>query len=197
MSDSSHQQGAPHLSSPPGPDSPPPGALNPYQSPEAAIAPDKPLIAQGVLTQTMLDDLKRASPWIKFVAVLGFVASGLTALSGVFIFAWIPFAGMSWRQLQMFGFESLGLVGAGFSVTMTVLFIGAALLIFYPSLFMYRFGEKIRSYLRTGSEQELELAFKNNRFLWKFFGIVCIIYIAFLPGLIIVSTIVGVVAAFS
>jgi hypothetical protein len=169
-------------------------AINPYKSPETAAAPVIPLVAQGALTETMLIYLKQASPWIRFVAVLGFISAGLTALSGIFFFALIPLTSQSWEHVSSFG--SFSVLGASFAGGMVLLFIAGAAVIFFPSLYMYRFGEKIRSYLRTGTEQDLEQAFKNNKSLWKFFGIACIVYMAFLPVMIIGAIIAGVLAAF-
>jgi hypothetical protein len=66
-------------------------------------------------------------------------------------------------------------------------FIGAGVVMFFPALFTFRFGVKIRSYVSTGLEAELELAFRNNMSLWKFNGILTIIGIAAIPVLTIVS----------
>jgi len=74
---------------------------------------------------------------------------------------------------------------------MVVLCLIGALLIFVPSLFLYKTGGRIRSYLRTGADQDLEQAFKNNMSFWKFAGIICIIQLAFLPLLIIGGIIAG------
>jgi hypothetical protein len=45
--------------------------------------------------------------------------------------------------------------------------------------------------MRTGAEQDLELAFKNNKSLWKFIGILAIIQLAIIP----VTMIFGIIAA--
>ena len=171
-------------------------AVNPYQSPEAAAVPMKPLVAQGSLTETMLIYLKGASPWLRFVGILGFVASGLTALGSIIFLILIPLMGQVWEEVP--GFEAFGAAfSAFFSVSMMVLCLAGGVLMFFPAFFTYRFGDKIRSYLRTGTDQDLELAFKNNRSLWKFNGIICIIYLAFVPLMIIVGIIIAVVAALS
>jgi hypothetical protein len=164
--------------------------INPYQRPEAAIVP---LSAQGgaFLTETMLFYLKEASPWLRFMGIMGFIGSGLTVLWGIGAFALIPLITQVWEQVP--GFDFLGGI---FSAGMAVFFIAGGALIFLPSLFIYRFGEKIRSYLRNGMETELEQALKNNKSLWKFCGIACIVYLAFIPLLIIGTIIVGVAAAF-
>ena len=169
-------------------------AVNPYQGPETTPVPDAPLVSQGNLTETMLIYLKGASPWLRFVGILGFISAGLTALSGLAIFAIIPMMGQRWNAIP--GFEVLGgTFGAIFSVTMAVFSLGGGVLMFFPSLFIYRFGDRIRSYLRTGTDQELELALRNNKALWKFCGILCIISLAFIPVAMIVSVVAVIVSA--
>ena len=169
-------------------------AENPYRSPETAAASERPLAAQGVLTETMLIHLKGASPWLRFIGILGFIGVGMTALGGLSVLAIFPMMGEIWDEIP--GFESFGSVfGAAFGGTIAVFYLGAAVLIFFPSLFIYRFGEKIRSFLRTGMEQDLEQAFRNNKSLWKFYGILCIISLAFIPVMIIVGIIAAVAIA--
>ena len=167
--------------------------VNPYQSPGTAAAPVKPLVAQGSLTETMLIYLKGASPWLRFIGILGFIGTGTTALWGIFFFTAGLVTGQVWNQIP--GFNSLteinGNVGVAFTVLMGLLTVGLAALIFFPSRYTYRFGAKIRIYLREGREQDLEMAFKNNKSLWKFYGIIGIVYLAFIP----VTIIIGIIAA--
>ena len=81
-------------------------------------------------------------------------------------------------------------------IVYSLYFIGAGVLMFFPAFFTYKFGVKIRAFTRTNSEQELELAFKNNKSLWKFNGILTIIGLAIIP-LVIILGIIAVVAAFA
>ena len=170
-------------------------AVNPYQSPEAALNPVNPLTAQGILTEPMLICLKGASPWLRFIGILGFIGAGFTTLSGLSLFAILPMISRLWGEIP--GFEAVfsGFWGAALSGTTAVFCVGGGALMFFPSLFIYRFGEKIRSYLRTGADADLELAFKNNKSLWKFAGIVSIIELAFIPIFIIAGIIIAVVMA--
>ena len=168
--------------------------VNPYQSPETIVAPVKPLVAQGVLTETMLMYLKGASPWLRFIGIMGFIVAGFTAIGSVSMLALIPIMGQIWQGIP--GFEMFGsFFNTAISGTMIIFSIGGALVMFFPSLFTYRCGEKIRSYMKTGTEKELELALKNNKSIWKFYGIVCIVYLAFIPVVIIMTVIVGVATA--
>ena len=171
-------------------------AVNPYQSPEAAVVPEKPLAIQGSLTETMLIYLKGAAPWLRFVGILGFIGAGLIVLMGFSMAPIVSVMNRAWAEIP--GFESLdGVFSATFSGFTMVMLIGAGLLLFFPSLYIFRFGEKIRSYLSTGTDKDLELAFQNNKSFWKFVGIICIIQLAFIPILIIGGVIAALVVVFS
>ena len=170
-------------------------SVNPFESPVTTVVPVKPLIAQGNLTETMVIYLKGASPWLRFVGILGFVSAGITALSGVLLFALFPLMEELWGEIPGFESSFSGALGAVFGGSMAVFCIIGGLIILFPSLFIYRFGEKIRSYLRTGTDQYLELALKNNKSLWKFLGIFTIVELAFIPLLIIAGIIIAVATA--
>ena len=169
-------------------------AVNPYQSPETSAVTEKPGISQGNITETMLIYLKEASPWLRFIGILGFIGCGMTAIWGVFLIVLIPIFGQVWESVP--GFEAFcafgGAMGLAFGGIFGVLIIGSSLLIFFPSLFVYRFGDKIRTYLRSGTDRDLEQALKNNKSLWKFYGIICIVYLAFVPVMVVFSIIAGV-----
>ena len=171
-------------------------AVNPYQSPETVAVPEKPLTAQGTLTESMLLYLKGASPWLMFLGILGFIGAGFMVLGGIIFMALAPMMTGVWSEVP--GMEEAGkYLGAAFSGGIAVIYIGIGVLLFFPAFFKYRFGEKIRSYLRTGMEQELELAFRNNKSLWKFLGIISIIELAVIPVMIIVGIIAAVAIAVS
>jgi len=166
--------------------------VNPFQITETPAAPIKPIVAQGTLTETMLFYLKGASPWLKFIGILGFIGSGFCALGGIIFFVSSSFIGQIWDNTSDFGvFGSF--FGSSFGIIFSLLYIGMAAIVFFPALFIYRFGDKIRSYLLTGAEQELEQAFKNNKSFWKFMGIIYIIYLALIP-IFFIFTIVGALA---
>ena len=151
--------------------------VNPYQSPEAVVVQDNVPAAQGALTEATLIQLKGASPWLRFVGILGFIWAGFTVLIGIVFLVLVPLFTQSIVGLEPFD----GIMDAVYWVIIAVFTIIAGGVMGLPALYMYRFGERIRGYLRTGAEQELETAFKNNRFFWKFTGIVCIVSLAFFP----------------
>ena len=154
-----------------------------YNSPQAPIVPERKLAA-GSLTETMLLYLKEAAPWLKFIGIIGFISCGLIAFGSLTLIIVSIAASATLSGLINFPIW-----------LMSPLYIGVGFLIFFPSLFMYRFGDKIRKYQFSSAEEDLEEAFKNNKSLWKFFGILCIVNLATVPIFLVISIVVGVAAA--
>lgn len=153
---------------------------NPYESPQAEISSVKPLTTQGVLTETMLFYLKGASPWLRFVGIAGFIMLGLYAIIGLTMIIGVQSFGAAIPGWP-------GVMGAGFGVV----YLGAIALMFFPVFFIFQFGRKIKSYVHTGNEEDLEQAFKNNKSFWKFTGILSIISL----GLVVITVLFGGIAA--
>jgi hypothetical protein len=74
-------------------------------------------------------------------------------------------------------------------------FLGAIALMFFPVLFIFRFGQKIKSYVHTGNEGDLEQAFKNNKSFWKFTGILSIISLGFVAITVLFGGIAAIIGA--
>jgi len=156
---------------------------NPYKSPETTVVPEKVQGGSG-LTETMLGYLKEASPWMRFIGILGFIGAGFTCLIGI-IFAVASSALTDFTE----GFGN-------FPVWLLSLFyIGLGAVLFFPARFTYNFGAKLRNFQFSGSDEDLEAAFKNNKSLWKFQGILYIVYLALIPFLIVVAIVVATAAA--
>jgi hypothetical protein len=137
----------------------------------------------------MLAYLKKAAPWMRFIGILGFIGSGLVTLGGLVAMVFIPVSGYVPDELSDFG-EHAGLIG----VAAGLYFILLAALYFFPSLYAYRFGAGIRDYLSSGVDQHLEIAFRSNKSLWKFQGILAIAGLALIP-LAVIAGIIAIVAA--
>jgi len=156
--------------------------VNPYNSPESPIVPEKAQNA-GNLTETMLTYLREASPWMRFIGILGFIYCGFMVIGGL-----ISMAGVAAASSILNEFFT-------FPVFLVIPFyLLMAVIVFFPSLFTYNFGTKIRKYQFSNSDDDLEQAFKNNKSLWKFYGILCIISLAIFPVIIILAIVIGVAA---
>ncbi|MDR1099670.1 MAG: hypothetical protein LBL28_04240 [Treponema sp.] len=168
--------------------------MNPYQSPQNPVNPAADV--SGRLTETMERYLKGASPWLRFIGIVGFISVGFMGLAGIIFLIALPLIGNIWGDIP--GLEEYsGTAGSIVGITMGVYLFIIAALCFFPALFTYKFGDKIRAYLQSRTEGELETAFKNNKSLWKFSGILTIIGLAFIPVTIIITIVVGIAAALS
>jgi hypothetical protein len=159
-------------------------ADNPYESPQTEANAINPLSGK-VLTENMLLHLRTAAPWLRFVGIVGFVFTGLSVIG--FLAA---IAGMDFLE-SIFGGEGAAVTKLLFGVYI----LPSSSVEFFLSLFTYRFGMRIQSYLRSGDNVDLENAFRNNKNLWTFMGVLCIILLAFTALLIFISILTAVIAS--
>ena len=145
---------------------------NPYKSPEAAASGG--VEQEGKLTVAMVRYLKEASPWIRFIGVLGYIGTALIAIGGI---AMLAGGGQIMGAIPGFG---------GMGALIGIVYLGTAVVVFFLSRFCHRFGSKIKRYAVGHQLEDLEEAFRNNKSLWKFYGILVIIYLALIPVLIAV-----------
>ena len=162
------------------------GNSNPYQSPEAPIVPEN--TQSGVLTGTMLSYLKEASPWLRFLGILGYISFGIICLCTIILFITV-LAGTSDGIASELGLGFLGAIGG---VVILLVYGLMAVLVFFPAHFTYKFGAHIKFFFRDYSKGDLEIAFKNNKSLWLFYGILAIIYLAIIPITLIIVVILAV-----
>ena len=161
------------------------GSENPYESPQSEINTVDPLSGR-VLTEDMIYFLKGASPWLRFVGIAYFIFTGILAALGLAMIV-----GLRTFVSSIPGFEDF--VSPVFLLNVLV----AAATTFFPALFMFRTGKKIKSYLFTGNSSDLEAAFKNNKSLWTFTGVLMIIVLAFVAIVIFAALVAALIGAFA
>jgi hypothetical protein len=159
---------------------------NPYQSPDTPIIPETSQNTGISFSVTMLQYLNEASPWLRFVGILGYIGSGMTAIGGII-------AAIAMTAVAGFAGELSAFPAWVFSFV----YIPLGVLFFFPAHFTYNFGKKIRDYKFSNAIEDIELALKNNKSLWKFYGILCIIYLAIIPLFFVLAIVGGVVALIS
>jgi len=137
--------------------------------------------------QSSMSYLKDAARWARFLAIVGFIFCGLfvlfailagTALSGLF---------------NTMGTTSTfaGGIGAGM---IAFIYIVIALLNFFPCLYLYNFGTRMKVALRNNDQEQLIVSFKNVRAFFRFVGVLMVIGICFWV-LALLITIIGASAA--
>lgn len=119
--------------------------------------------------------LKETAMWSRFLAIAGFVVSGLYVVIAIF-------AGTLMSGLTK-GMGSAGLMGAS-TLTIIYLFFGGIGLV--VSLFKYRFATHMKTALQSSEQESLNSAFLNLKFVFRFYGIVMMLLLALmLLGIII------------
>lgn len=115
--------------------------------------------------------LYETAKWATFLAILGFIGSGIVALVAVFAGTFLGALGSS-----PYGGGS-ALIGAGF---VTTIYLVIAAIYFFMSLFLFRFATKMKTALNTTDQESLNNSFLNLKNLYKMMGILTIIYLAIL-----------------
>ncbi len=121
--------------------------------PNAEVQPD------ADMDQAMADLLK-ASRWMKFLSIIGFVFFGLAAIGAVLLL-----------------FAPQGSLPAAILTFFIIVFIS-------PVLYLFNYANGIQKHQRTATPETLEAAFENQRKLWMYYGIVMLVIFIAMLGLV-------------
>ena len=169
---------------------------NPYQSPAADVSAVRPMLAPGGISEKALFYLKAASPWMRFLGIIGFIGSGFLVLFGLLIVT-LPAIFLRMMDIPITEADVSYQGAIGIMGTLGgLIYVLSAVLLFFPARWLYRTGAKFRAYARTGSDLDLEEAFRSTRSFWKFLGILTIVWLAFLPVVIVITTVAAIGNAF-
>jgi Family of unknown function (DUF5362) len=119
-----------------------------------------------VIDEDAIGHLKEASVWGKFLGILGFVYSAVIALSG--ILAGLIFSGI-WSSYSR---RSARIMEGS---VMALIYLLGATIIFFMSLYLFRFAKKIQVSLVFNNQEGLSDAFRNLKLYFRFAGIISII----------------------
>ena len=96
--------------------------------------------------------LLTAAKWARFLGIIGFIATGLILLAAFFMMT----------MGSALGGGALGsLYGTGFGLGLGVFYLAIAAPYFFISLFMYRFGSRVKDSQFSSSNASMTEAFKN------------------------------------
>lgn len=133
----------------------------------------------------LLDDaqyyLQKSGEWARFLGIMGFIGSGLLVITSFFIGA--IFASMSVYQASPYP--------AGMGGIMGFMYILIAVFYFFLSLYLYKFGNKVKQGILYSDTIQVSAGLKNLKSFFKLLGITTIVIIA-LYALIIVGVVIGV-----
>jgi hypothetical protein len=137
-----------------------------------------------VMSSEIKGYLHETGKWGKFLAVVGFVFTGLVCLGAV---TFGLFAGVLGSMVPMATEAYVGLVGLGIAF----LYLGVALLYFFPSWYLYRFSTNMMAAVRNDNVENFTTGFKNLKSLYRFFGIMMLVIFCLYPVLLICLFIFG------
>jgi hypothetical protein len=130
------------------------------------ILDDQSLPADLSLSALAMDYIVSGSKWARFLAVLGFISTGILTLSALGVFA---FAGVAASEVLPDFILASGLIFFVFALVIFTYFL--------VSLYLYRFSDKLISAISNRDELLLEDGFRNYKRLCKFVGILTIVSI--------------------
>jgi hypothetical protein len=148
---------------------------DPYRAPVADLGGVRSDSAVGnaAVPSEVVELLRQTKPWVTFLAVLGFIATGLMVLGGLIITA----AG------------GLGGQKGSFPAALGLLYVGLGIFYVFPSLFLLRYGNAIRELTVGGGVPALTEAIKQQKSFWRLVGIMTVvmmcIYALVLVGMVI------------
>jgi hypothetical protein len=117
--------------------------------------------------------LGETARWGKFLAILGFILSGLIIILGIFfgtVFSTIINQGGVPYNSNM--------NSRSFGAIMAIVYVIIAVIYFFPCLFLYRFSTKMKSALIGNEQTDLALSFQNLKSLFRYVGVITLIVLA-------------------
>jgi len=156
-------------------DNPSASSDNPYQSPEVASKPSDGGGWDSSLNSAA-DMLRKTKPWVRFMSVMMFIGSAFMALGGAIMMA----AGAA---------RAPGMPGAVFGLV----YILMAILYIIPAVFLWRYADRIGSFMLRRTPAELTHALEAQKSFWKFVGILTLIVLC-IYALIAIFGIFGAIA---
>lgn len=125
---------------------------------------------QLIITENMRSYIYDMAGWAKFLAILGFIFSGMMMLMAFF-------AGAVMGTLGAMG--NAGLYGTLGSGVFTFVFVLYGVLFLYPSLMLFKYATKAKQGVLYADQASLEDGMSKLKSFFKFYGILAIVVIAF------------------
>jgi hypothetical protein len=109
--------------------------------------------------------LRDAARWARFLAIAGFIFCGLFVVAAILFMTVLSSLFNSMGASGVFG------IGGG---TIAAVYIGIAILDFFPCLYLYKFAARMQVALNSNDQQQLNSSFLNMRAFYRFVGVLMI-----------------------
>lgn len=161
---------------------------NPYEAPGASgYGSPQNANVNGSITPLMVEHMRAARPWIRFLSIMCFIGAGFMVLAAGLMFLG-GLVGLAASSRRGTGAEAL--VGPLGGITY---FIFAGVYAF-PGVLMHRCANAIDSFVTMPSSSSLEDALDKNRSYWKACGIMALAMIGLMVVFFVGAIVVGVAA---
>lgn len=114
-----------------------------------------------VISEQIKNDLMSISKWTKFLSILGFIGIGFMVIGALAI-----------TSLPQRGFNDVP------KELITVIYLGMAVVYFFPILYLYKFSQNAKEGLNSGIQTSINEAFKYLNKHYRFIGIFTIVIIS-------------------
>jgi hypothetical protein len=131
---------------------------------------------QLILSPRVIDLLGRTGPWVRFLAVLSYIAAGLFLVGGALL------VGMTLGGVMP---QVSGVGVGGFYVLMGVLYV-------FPGMYLNSYASRIRTLKRMRRNVDMEQAIDAQRAFWKFCGIAAMLCIVLYFVFVLVAVAFGI-----
>ena len=111
--------------------------------------------------------LKETAKWAKFLSVMGFIGIGFMTIAVVV---------MGTMATRLSSLSTSAVLGAGGFMQVVLLFAIMALY-FFPCLFLFNFSNKMLRAIKDNDQYSLVAAFRNLKLVFKYVGILTIVFI--------------------
>jgi len=127
------------------------------------------------IDQSSRTHLAEAAKWGKFLAIVGMIICVLIAVIGIFVSVFLS----SFSSQFDNGYDGTTAFGTGIKIFMIILYVGFAVLYFFPCLFLLRFANHMKNALASNDQTTLNTSFQNLKITFRYLGIVTIVIISF------------------
>ena len=110
-------------------------------------------------------NLSAAAKWGKFLSIVGFIACALMLIGGVYIAS-----GMSALSTYSYGNDAARVAGITYIITAIILLV--------PCFYLNKFSNKTQEAIKSTNQESLDTAIINLKSMFKFYGIVTIVFLA-------------------
>jgi len=130
--------------------------------------------------------LRETAKWTRFFGVLGFIGSGIIVIASFFI-------GTIFSKMSMMsagdGPNPMAMMSGALGGVLTVIYLLIGVLVFFISLFLFRFGTKMLVALDNPDQDVFNLSLKNLKNYFRIQGIFTLIYLGFIALAIVIGII--------